>query len=176
MKRLFLLRHARAAASGGEAGDVARPLMLSGIEDGTRIARYIRKCDYRIDLILCSASARTAQTAALVAQDIPARIVQRDNLYLAEVPRLIAAVRGAPSAVTNLMIVGHNRGIADCAAALAGEMLRPSRQTRHKARYETVIETFPTGALAILDFDVGRWRDVREGGGRLIDFVRPGDL
>jgi phosphohistidine phosphatase len=172
MKRLFLLRHARAATSGGEAGDVARTLMLSGIEDGALIARYIRKCDYRIDLILCSASARTAQTAALVAQEVPARIVQRDNLYLAEVPRLIAAVRGAPPPVANLMIVGHNRGIEDCAVALARAPLRPSRQTR----YETLAETFPTGALAVLDFDVGRWRDVREGSGALIDFVRPDDL
>jgi hypothetical protein len=30
--------------------------------------------------------------------------------------------------------------------------------------------------LAILDFDVGRWRDVVQGCGKLVDFVRPKDI
>ncbi len=47
---------------------------------------------------------------------------------------------------------------------------------RERARREVLEEKFPTGALAILDFDVKRWRDVAKASGKLIDFVRPKDL
>ena len=47
---------------------------------------------------------------------------------------------------------------------------------RVRARHEALEEKFPTCALAILDFDVGRWRDITPGAGKLKDFVRPKDL
>lgn len=186
MKRLFLLRHARAAPAGGTDADFDRALILSGIEDATAMAAYIRKQDYRIDLVLCSPAARAAQTAALVAREIAAPVAYRDNLYLAPLPRLVAAVRGAPPAVTNLMIVGHNPGLEECAAALSQTPLRrslshqdknwPSKNWPSKNWHGAVDERFPTAALAILDFDAGRWRDVREGAGHLIAFTGPSDL
>ena len=37
-------------------------------------------------------------------------------------------------------------------------------------------EKFPTAALAVLDFDIAKWRDLRPGEGKLADFVRPKDL
>jgi phosphohistidine phosphatase len=70
------------------------------------------------------------------------------------------------------MLVGHNPGMEQCAALLAREPVR----RKERARHEALEEKFPTCALAVLDFDVGRWRDVREGSGKLADFVRPGDL
>jgi phosphohistidine phosphatase len=172
MKRLFLLRHGKAVPAGGGSGDFDRTLMLSGMQEGALMARYIGARGYRIGLILCSAAARAAQTAELVQQQIHAPVVLRDNLYMADAPRLIAAVRGASAQIASLMIVGHNRGMEDCAVALADAPLGRAEQARHEAEEEG----FPTCALAVLDFDVGRWRDVREGGGRLIDFMRPKDL
>jgi phosphohistidine phosphatase len=172
MKRLFLLRHAKAVPADGGTEDFDRALVLSGIEDGAAMARYIRKREFRIDWIFCSASARTIQTAELVLKEIPAPIEYRDNLYLAGSARLIAAVRGAPPAASGLMIVGHNPGMEECATALAREPIR----RKERARHEALEEKFPTCALAVLDFDVGRWRDVREKTGRLADFARPRDV
>jgi phosphohistidine phosphatase len=172
MKRLFLLRHARAAPAGGNVADIDRPLLLSGIEDGAAMARYIRKREFRIDWIVCSPAARTVQTAELVLKEIAAPVEYRDNLYLAETARLVAAVRGAPAAAAGLMIVGHNPGMEDCIGALARMPVR----RKERARHEVLEEKFPTCALAVLDFDVGRWRDVREKSGKLADFMRPRDL
>jgi hypothetical protein len=59
-----------------------------------------------------------------------------------------------------------------CAALLAREPVRRKERARHEALEEKV----PTCARAVLDFDVGRWRDVRENSGKLADFVRPRDL
>ena len=172
MKRLFLLRHAKAQPADGGCEDFDRTLMLSGMQDGSAMARYLRKSDYHVELILCSPSARTTQTAELVLQELDGEVDYRDNLYLAEAAKIVAAVRGAPVQVTHLMVVGHNPGLEATATLLAREPVR----RKERARHEALEEKFPTCALAILDFDVGRWRDVAQGGGKLKDFVRPKDL
>ena len=172
MKRLFLLRHAKAQPADGATEDFDRTLLLSGMQDGAAMARHLRKSDHAVDLILCSASARTTQTAELVLHELEAQIEYRDNLYLADAAKIIAAVRGAPAQVSSLMMVGHNPGMEICATQLAREPVR----RKERARHEALEEKFPTSALAILDFDVGRWRDVEPGTGKLVDFVRPKDL
>ncbi len=172
MKRLFLLRHAKAQPADGGCEDFDRTLMLSGMQGGAGMARYLRKGDYQVELILCSSSARTTQTAELVLQELQSEIEYRENLYQADPAKIVAAVRGAAAPVNNLMVVGHNPGLEAAAAALAREPVR----RKERARHEALEEKFPTCALAILDFDVGRWRDIEQGGGKLADFVRPKDL
>jgi len=172
MKRLFLLRHAKAVPAESGIEDFDRTLMLSGMQDAGAMARYLRKSDFRVELILCSAAARTAQTGELVVQELECEIEYRDALYLAEPSKLLAAVRGAPANVSALMLVGHNPGLEALAALLAREPVR----RKERARHEALEEKFPTCALAILDFDAGRWRDVAPGTGKLVDFVRPKDL
>ena len=172
MKRLFLLRHGKAQPADGSVEDFERTLLLSGMQDASAIARYLRKGDYKLDLILCSSSARTTQTGELVLQALESEIEYRENLYLADASKLLAAVRGAPAAVTNLMLVGHNPGLEQAAAMLAREPVQRAEQGLH----DLLEEKFPTAALAVLDFDVGRWRDVEKGAGKLVDFVRPRDL
>jgi phosphohistidine phosphatase len=172
MKRLFLLRHSKAVPADGGTPDIDRTLMLSGMQDGAAMARHLRKGDYAVDLILCSPSARTTQTAELVLQELDCEIEYREALYLAEAPKIVAAIRGAPASVASLMVVGHNPGLEVCATFLAREPVR----RKERARHEALEEKFPTSALAILDFDVGRWRDVAQGAGKLVDFVRPKDL
>jgi phosphohistidine phosphatase len=172
MKRLFLLRHAKAVPAESGIEDFERTLMLSGMQDAAAMARFLHKTDYAIDLILCSASARTTQTAELLLHEIECQIEYRDTLYLAEPAKILAAVRGAPVSVSSLMIVGHNPGLEACATLLAREPVR----RKERARHEALEEKFPTCTLAVLDFDVGRWRDVVQGAGKLVEFVRPKDL
>ncbi|HKQ45761.1 MAG TPA: histidine phosphatase family protein [Rhizomicrobium sp.] len=172
MKRLFLLRHAKAVPAESGIEDFERTLMLSGMQDAGAMARYLSKSDYAVELILCSAAARTVQTAELVLQQLECEIEYRDALYLAEPAKIVAAIRGAPATVSALMVVGHNPGLEACAALLAREPVR----RKERARHEALEEKFPTCALAILGFDVGRWRDVMPGTGKLVDFVRPKDL
>ena len=172
MKRLFLLRHAKAVPAESGIEDFDRTLMLSGMQDAGAMARYLGKNDYAVELILSSSAARTAQTTELVVQQLDCEVEYRDALYLADPAKIVAAIRGAPVSVSHLMMVGHNPGLEACAALLAREPVR----RKERARHEALEEKFPTCALAILDFDVGRWRDVAPGTGKLVDFVRPKDL
>ena len=172
MKRLFLLRHAKAVPAESGIEDFARTLMLSGMQDAGAMARYLRKSGHTVGLILSSSAARTAQTTELVMQELECEVEYREALYLAEPAKILAAIRGAPAAVPSLMMVGHNPGLEALATLLAREPVR----RKERARHEALEEKFPTCALAILDFDVGRWRDVAPGTGKLVDFVRPKDL
>jgi phosphohistidine phosphatase SixA len=136
MKRLFLLRHAKAVPSESGVEDFDRTLMLSGMQDAGAMARYLRKSNYCPDLILCSAAARTAQTGELVVQELECEIEYRDSLYLAEPSKILAAVRGAPAAVSALMMVGHNPGLEALVALLAREPVRRKERARHEALEE----------------------------------------
>ena len=92
MKRLYLLRHAKAVAVEPGQDDHGRALTVRGMHDAGAMARYLLKNDFTPELMLISTSARTRQTADLVLREITARPDYREALYLAIVylsPRLI---------------------------------------------------------------------------------------
>jgi len=144
---------------------VAHQLIASHLVDGEMTPG--EEIALRIDQTLTQDA-----TGTLVMQELECEVEYREALYLAEAAKILAAIRGAPAAVPSLMMVGHNPGLEALATLLAREPVR----RKERARHEALEEKFPTCALAILDFDVGRWRDVAPGTGKLVDFVRPKDL
>jgi phosphohistidine phosphatase len=66
------------------------------------------------------------------------------------------------------MVIAHNPGIGDLAAALAGT--GPPDLLAKVWR-----DNYPTGALASLAFD-GRWGSLAEGTAELVGFVVPREL
>jgi len=172
MKRLYLLRHAKAVPADPRLDDFARELTVRGMHDAAAMARYLRKNEMRPGLILVSGSARTRQTAELVLRELEASADYRDALYLAEPGKILGLVQALPASVESVMVIGHNPGIEDLATLLAREPVR----RKERVRRDVLEEKFPTAALAVLDFDVAKWRDLRPGEGGLADFVRPKDL
>ena len=174
MKRLYILRHAKAAAAEPGQDDHARALTVRGIADAEALARYLRKNEARLDRVLISTSARTIQTADLVLRELegPPRADYRDGLYLASAVKILTMLKMLPGKLSDVMIVGHNPGLEELAVFLARE---PVRRKERERRGE-LDEKFPTTALAVLDFDIDHWRDLKPESGKLVDFVRPKDL
>jgi phosphohistidine phosphatase len=172
MKRLYLLRHAKAVPPEPALEDHDRALAVRGMHDAGAMARYMRKNGFIPDLVLSSTSARTRQTTDLVLRELEARSDYRDALYLAEAGKILALVQAVPQAVAGVMVVGHNPGLEHLANLLAREPVR----RKERVRRDVLEEKFPTAALAVLDFDIDKWRDIRPGEGELIDFVRPKDI
>jgi len=174
VKRLFLLRHAKTEPLGPDIEDHERELMTRGRLDAPAIGAYLAAKKYFPDLILSSTARRTVETVELLIEKLPRKqhVEYTDRLYLAGSREMLAVVRSAPAAVAILLLVGHNPGIEQLAASLS----RPPVKRKERNRFDLIEETFPTCALAVLDFDVVRWRDVPPGRGELIDFVRPRDL
>ena len=174
MKRLYILRHAKAAPAEPGQDDHERALTMRGIADAEALARNLRKDQTRLGRVLVSTSARTVQTADLVLRELEnaPRAEYQAALYLAEAGRIFAALQATQSRIESVMVIGHNPGLEELATMLAREPVR----RKERERRDVLEEKFPTCALAVLDFDVERWRDLKPGEGKLVDFVRPKDL
>ena len=169
MRRLLLLRHAKAEApAGGE--DYERALTDRGRDDARRIGDLIAARGLVPDLLIYSSAERTRETAEIVAASWPKRVksVAEDGLYEASRPFIFMKVRGAPDRARVAMIVGHNPGIGDLAAHLTGFGAREDRSR--------LADAFPTCGLAVLDFSIEHWANVEPHGARLVRFVTPADL
>jgi phosphohistidine phosphatase len=148
--------------------------MERGRDDAPKIGRYIQKEGYGPDLILSSTSQRTRETVELVSDELSGkrRVDYLEALYLAEPEVMLSIIRLAPDKMKSVMVVGHNPGLEQVASLLAREPVK----RKERDRFDLIEEKFPTAALAVLDFDVERWRDAVPGTGALVDFVRPRDL
>jgi phosphohistidine phosphatase len=169
MLRLLLFRHAKTARDSG-GGDHDRPLTKRGEEDSKRIGRYLTDEQLLPELAIASDSRRTRQTLdlALKAADQHPQTRLDRAVYLAEPHSLLALIRRIPAEVRTLLLIGHAPGMGDLATLLTGFGDRYAF-----ARMNT---KFPTSGVAVLDFPVERWEEVKEHGGRLDRFVTPASL
>ena len=171
MKTLLLLRHAKSAWSDARLDDHDRPLNGRGERAAKAMADHIAGNAPRPDLILCSTAMRTRQTLAPLLKRLgsPAPPISLENgLYLASEDVLLAHLQAVGNDVSTALLIGHNDGIGQLAAALPGSG-PPDALARLREKY-------PTGALAVLRLPDGPWRDLGPGSAELVEFVRPRDL
>jgi phosphohistidine phosphatase len=174
LRRLYLLRHAKAVSAASSSDDEARALAPRGRADAIRLGAWLSERDMRPDLTLCSPAKRTVETWQGVSRAFAAppetQIV--GALYLAPASVVLAQLRKARPDVKSLMAVGHNPGLEMLALHLA----RKARDVRGTERARAMAEGRPTCALAVFDFDIEDWKQLDTAGGELVAFVRPKDL
>ena len=160
MKTLLILRHAK-TQSDTPAGDHPRELTERGHRDAAAMGAYIHNLIGTPDAIITSDARRAQQTAEIVgrAVDFAAPLTMEPQMYAADLDTLLAVVRRIPDEVQTAIIVGHNPGFEELAAALAG---KPAEEVR-----------LPTSGLAVLEFDVEDWDSARAGAGRLREVATP---
>jgi phosphohistidine phosphatase len=156
VKRLLLLRHAKAVPAEAPLADIARPLAERGERDARRIGDRLRQHGSLPDGILSSPAERTIQTARLVASALghsPAAIAVESRLYLAEPAALLEAIAEQDAAIETLLVVGHNPGLTE----LVHELL-PSFE----------VDDLPTAAVVALDYaEATDWAQIEAAAGRL---------
>jgi phosphohistidine phosphatase len=163
MRRLLLLRHAKAAvASGG--GDAERPLTERGQRDATRMGQYLAAEGLVPDTIVFSSARRTRETMEGVRHQLDSHPVlyMEPRLYLAEAQSLLDYLRRTPETTQVLLAIAHNPGLAELALLLGGES--------NRILQGQIRQRFPTCALAILDFACD-WQHIKAGDGILRRFV-----
>ncbi len=169
MRRLFLIRHARAEPAIGR-DDYERALTERGRADARRIAIALAARDFLPDVLIHSGALRAKQTAEILAAQWPRRVELDDELALYDSTRamLFERTRALSDKSESVGIVGHNPGIGEVATIFAGSGADPELR-RMGAKY-------PTGAVAVIDFGVERWEAVDRKAGLLKLFVTPGEL
>ena len=155
-KTLFLLRHGKAQPDAPH-GDHARVLVERGRREAAIMGELLARITPALDAIVSSDAARARQTAqvALEASGFECAIHLNPAIYAASLDDLLDVVRGLPDEWATVLLVGHNPGFEDLAAALSKEGGSPP--------------TLPTAGLVHLSFPhAQRWREVREGSGDLL--------
>jgi phosphohistidine phosphatase len=169
MRRLFLIRHAKAEPSVGR-GDYERKLTERGRADARRVAKALAARRILPDLLVHSGAARAKETAEIFAATWLGKVeLQEDaGLYDANLTTLLAHTRALPDAHKRVGLVGHNPGLGELATALTGSGAEPEVH-RLAAKY-------PTGAVAVLDFSVQRWQEVERNSAMLALYLTPAEL
>ncbi len=167
MRRLLLLRHAKAASSPGQP-DRNRALSVRGRAAAPLVGAFLKREELTPDLALVSTATRTRETWMLVAPHLPRlpKVIFDDRLYLAETDAILDALRDVPASVLTVLVVGHNPGLHELAVELSAN---------GDERWE-LEQKFPTAALAVIGFDCENWDRVAEVRGTLERFVSPANL
>jgi phosphohistidine phosphatase len=140
MKRLLVLRHAKAVPGTAPLADSARTLAERGERDARRIGDRLRQQKLKPALILTSPAARALHTAQIIATAVgypPQEIVLERRLYLAEPDALVSVIAAQSAAIETLLVVGHNPGLTDLV---------------HRLLPTFDVEDLPTAAIVGLDY------------------------
>ena len=169
MRRLFLVRHAKAEPAVGR-DDYERALTDRGREDARRVADALAARDMLPDVLIHSGALRTKQTAEIFAAEWPRRVELEEELALYDATPgvLFARARALSDSYASIGLVGHNPGLGELAVALAGSGAH-SELRRMAAK-------FPTGAVAALDFSVPTWDDIERKAALLALFLTPSEI
>ena len=154
VRNLILLRHAKSDWSDPALADHDRPLARRGRKAARRIAADLARWAPVPDIILCSTSRRTVETADLVAPDGVRRELLR-SLYHAGPDAILETLKHLPGSVRTAMVIGHNPGMEDLVTASTGDL---------------PWDRFPTCAYGLFGMTAD-WSFVRR-----LRLVRPRDL
>ncbi len=168
MRRLVLLRHAKAVPQGLLA-DENRPLAERGRQDMASIAAFVTSRGLVPDLALVSPSLRTRETWDLLLPAFataPAHRIE-PRLYASSAERILYLIRETGAEIASLLLVGHNPGLEELAHLLSG-----AGQTDALIRFGG---NMPTASLAVIDL-AGDWPVIDARTGRLELFVTPKSL
>jgi len=170
MRRLMLLRHAKSDWATPGARDHDRPLTARGRESAAKMGAYMARHALMPDLVVASSATRVRETLQelLPAFKTAPKVIEDKSLYETEAESLLATIKGTGRPIHNLLLVGHNPGLADLAALL---MASGDVEVRQR-----LLEKFPTGALAVIDFALDDWTKLHPKAGRLDRFVIPRTL
>ena len=163
--RLYILRHAHAGWARPGESDHDRRLDARGRAECERLVVFLRSEAFAFDTVLCSTATRTRETLELIRPALPSGLAEENlsSLYGGEVAAYYEAVRGQAEAAA-LLVIGHNPMIEEFTLSLAG--------SGDRAALATASQGFPTGGLAIVEFEIPLSR-IAPGAGRLARLFDP---
>jgi len=159
MKTILFARHAKSNWNEDGISDFDRPLNEKGQSDAPLMAKYLQQCGYLIHEIMSSDAARALATAEeykkRLTPDTP--VVLNHSIYLASHLDIVDIIKTLPAKKSTIMLVGHNPTMTDVVNYYA----------------ENGVTDMPSCSVAIVQFDVSNWHDIKKGSGDLLAFEYP---
>jgi len=149
MKRLYLVRHAKSSWK-HQVSDLNRPLNKRGLNDVKLVAKHTNKLFTTIDVILCSPSKRTTQTAFIFIENWKLESVTINyvnDLYDFSGEKLIKTIKKCNNEENSIMIFAHNFAV-----------------TEFVNTFGTIdVNSVPTCGFVVIDFDIDSWKNLTKG-------------
>ena len=159
MKRLYIVRHAKASWSNNVFPDYNRSLESQGKLDIKKLSLYLKSKNYTPEYILTSAAKRTLETSNIISSVLFDNIIpplKKDPLiYEASEKAFLKIISSIDSKYNSLMIVGHNPTITSLINKVS----------------DAFIDHVPTSGIAVIDFEQLNWINLNSG--KLIEFIYP---
>lgn len=149
------MRHARAEESSMGLSDFDRQLTFQGLQQATRMGALLAAKNLSIDAILCSAAARTAQTAELVAEQLhfdTQQVVAEEALHNASMRVLLQYINALDEKLNTVLLVGHNPAISYLPESLTHDE----------------VGTLPTAGVVAVQIQVEQWAMVGGSSAKLL--------
>ena len=155
MKKLLLIRHAKAASYDGK--DFKRPLSEKGVHDAHAMATELKKLQLVPGFILTSPAHRAKATAEILSEVLAVGAKgNNDFIYEANTHTLLNIVAHLPDEHNFVALVGHNPGLSQLLYELTGEVL-----------------DMPTMAAVLIGFDFDEWDMVSSDTGKVAWYGSP---
>ncbi|QEG00002.1 phosphohistidine phosphatase [Stieleria maiorica] len=124
-RQLILMRHAKSDHDDPSLSDHDRPLAKRGRRATPKMADWLDEHGCVPDLILCSSSFRTRETAELLLDHWGKKpvVVSSPDLYLSSPHTMLDVIGTESGDAASVMVLGHNPGISALASMLADRSL-----------------------------------------------------
>jgi phosphohistidine phosphatase len=163
MKKLLLIRHAKAVQS-IVLNDFDRNLTEKGIDNAKDMGKFLSKHDISLDLALSSPALRAKETIQIILENmrIQPKIIYEELIYDNDEKKIINLITNTNNSINTLAIIGHNPSMENITIL----------QTGKKLPYEN----FSTCGVALIEFDIKNWDEIKNIKGKLVFFKSPKDL
>ena len=160
MKRLYVVRHAKASWSNNVSSDYDRPLDSKGESDIKKLSLYLKSKNYIPEYILTSAANRTLETSKIISSvlfdNIRPPLKEDALIYEASESTFLNIISSIDSKYNSLMVVGHNPTITSLINKVS----------------DAIIDHVPTSGIAVIDFKQPNWL-IKSNSGKIIEFIYP---
>jgi len=148
MKKIFLVRHAKAEKRNFSQIDFERKLTARGEADALFCAGFPGKSDWQRSRLISSHAPRALQTAEIFARqgnyDLNAIGIEEMLYEDPDIPAMLQIIRKLPEEIETLMIFGHNPFMTDFAVYLC----------------PAIFTDLPTAGIVGLAFE-GSWKGIQ---------------
>jgi phosphohistidine phosphatase len=162
MKRLILVRHAKAEEKGLLTSDADRILTKRGKKQSKMMAELLAGLNVKPDIVLTSSAKRASETADIFIKILKypsSKVIRTAFLYdYFSTNRFISYLKELNLQSDTLLVFGHNPSMFDLTRNLC-------------CNFEE--ERFPKCGMAVIEFNKDKWENIDKGEGNLIFFEYP---
>ncbi len=156
MKKLLILRHAKAAFESATGEDVDRPLTEAGKQQAQKLGFKLKGRNIHLDVAWVSHALRTQQTCFFLfaTAGISIELAEEASwIYQADYRTIIQNIKATNDELDSLLIIGHNPTMTQVVNFLI-EALQ--------------LDNLPTCGLMEIGFDVTKWEEISSSNAELI--------